>query len=134
MIVGILVGRSDGLDSGTKVGLLDGDLLAVTVGSGVPLGVGLKEGDMEGTKVGIYDGIEEGEVLGIAEGITDGVVVGELEGDDDGTDVEGEELGNAVTSKSRHTSFTSQHKLQHLHTTSAGFSPSSSARQSEESS
>ena len=89
---------------------------------------------MDGTKEGRVDGSKEGELLGMDEGIIDGAVVGELEGNADGTDVEGEELGNAVTSKSRQTSLTSQHTLQHLHTTSEGLSPSISARQSEESS
>ena len=61
---------------------------------------------MDGTKEGRVDGSKEGELLGMDEGIIDGAVVGELEGNADGTDVEGEELGNAVTSKSRQTSLT----------------------------
>ena len=77
---------------------------------------------MDGTKEGIPDGSVEG------------VVLGELEGEVDGTAVEGEELGKAVTSKFRQTSLTSQQTLQHLQTTSAGLSPSISARQSDESS
>ena len=89
---------------------------------------------MDGTKEGIFDGLDEGAELGTNEGVFEGVEVGALEGKVEGSDVEGVELGKAVTSKFRQTSLTSQHTLQHLHTTSEGLSPSISARQSEESS
>ena len=88
---------------------------------------------MDGTKDGRLDGSDEGEVLGIDEGSADRVAVGLLVGEELGKDVEGEALGNAVTSRSRQTSLRSQQTLQHLQTTSAGLSPPSSARQSEES-
>ena len=132
VIAGDSVGRNEGFDDGTKVGLLEGDSLAVKVGFGVPLGVGLKEGDTDGTTEGAADGTYEGILLGNAEGIVEGVVVGSLDGAADGNEVEGEELGKAVTSKSRQKSLTSQQTLQHLHTTSAGLSPSISARQSDD--
>ena len=106
----------------------------MTVGRGVPLGVGLNEGDMDGAKEGVLDGFGEGGALGADEGVREGSFVGGLEGEADGNDVEGEELGNAVTSRSRQTSSASQQTLQHLQTTSAGLSPSISARQSAESS
>ena len=76
---------------------------------------------MDGTKEGVCDGIDEGETLGTDEGIVEGVSVGEVEGEADGMDVEGDELGKPVTSKSRQKWLTSQQTLQHLQTTSAGF-------------
>lgn len=78
------------------------------------------------------DGAEDGIELGIVEGFADGVLVGPLDGAADGKDVDGDELGKAVTSTLRQILFTSQQMLQHLHTTSAGLSPIVSARQSDE--
>lgn len=97
----------------------------MTVGSEVPLGVGLKEGGIDGTNEGTFEGFTEGMLLGIEEGVLEGVVEGLAEG---------EELGKAVTSKSRQIPSTSQQTLQHLHKTSAGLSPFTSARQSDDNS
>ena len=104
----------------------------MAVGSGVPLGVGLKEGAIDGTKEGTLEGFEDGILLGDDEGLEEGVDVGFSDGEVDGNEVEGDELGKAVTSRSRQTPFTSQQTLQHLHKTSAGLSPSTSARQSDD--
>ena len=92
----------------------------------------LKEGLALGSL--LNEGFIEGQMLeeGIALGFADGGAVGLLDGGDEGNGVEGEELGKAVTSKSRQTSLVSQHTEQHLQTTSAGLSPSTSARQSED--
>lgn len=83
------VGRIEGSDDGTKVGVTDAIKVGYTDGVTEGIRLGSKDGDDVGINEGIklFVGTEEGSKLGVTLGIIDGIE--DFVGNNDGTNVDG---------------------------------------------